>query len=170
MGHSRTISLSLLLAACGQSGPTKPPEHTVKPGASRDVRVSFVKMAKGDSWANWPDGLSDDAAHDGRACERVSTQLREQAIARLAEAPAVAIEPRQYEQLTGKAPPAGNGTLYLLRGFSTTNSVAQVTFTGSAVTVHSDALGGLSNLRRDPCIAWLREAPSEVYSVVGYDL
>lgn len=62
------------------------------------------------------------------------------------------------------------GSLYLLRGFSTTNSAARVKVTGKVVTVHSDALGGLANLRRHPCVAVLSIAPAEVYTVAAYDL
>jgi hypothetical protein len=140
MNHRRTLLLALLLTACGQgSTASQPAEPEI------DVRTEFLRLAANDPWAKWPDRLQDDPADDGQRCQRVSEQSREQAIARLAEAPAVPLDVREYERLTGAASPrASDGTLYLLRGFSSTNSTARVKVTGNAVTVHSDALGGLS--------------------------
>lgn len=170
MAHNRTFLFALLLTACGQSGPTNHRETVGPVEASQDDGFDFLKMAKGDPWARLPKGLQEDPADNGQPCERVSEQNREQAIALLAEAPAVALGAAQYKHLTGAALPASNGTPYLLRGFSTVNSEARVTVVGNAVTVHSDALGGLFELRRHPCIAALKSAPSEVYTVAAYDL
>jgi hypothetical protein len=170
MNHTRTLLLALLLTACGQVAPSNQQEATLPAEPEVDVRTEFLRLAANDPWAKWPDQLQEDPADDGQPCERVSERSRERAIARLAEAPAVALDAREYGRLTGTAPPATEGTLYLLRGFSTTNSAARVKVTGNVVTVHSDALGGLFNVRRHPCVAALSGAPAEVYTVAAYDL
>ncbi len=171
MNHSRTLLLVLLLTACRQEDTSTQQQAAVPEEPKVDLRTEFVRLAANDPWAKWPDRLQENPADDGEPCQRVSEQSRERAIARLAEAPAVALDAREYTRLTGAAPPsATDGTLYLLRGFATTNSTARLKVTGSAVTVHSDALGGLFGLRRHPCIAALSNAPSEVYTVAAYDL
>lgn len=141
-----------------------------QPEASDDVRASFPKMAGGDAWAKWPDGLQENPSDDGQTCERVPERSRERAIALLDQKQAVALKASEYEQLTGFALSSTGSTVYLLRGFSTTNSKARVKVTGAVAVVHSDALGGLFNLRRDPCIARLESAPTQVYTAVAYDL
>jgi hypothetical protein len=138
--------------------------------AGDDVRASFLKMASGDAWANWPDGLQENPSDDGQTCERLPERSRERAIALLDHEQAVALNASEYEQLTGSAPPSTGSAFYLLRGFSTANSKARVKVTGAVAVVHSDALGGLSDLRRDPCIARLESAPTQVYTAVAYDL
>ena len=171
MNRSRPLLLALLLTACGQGAGSNQQKAEVPAGPEVDVRTEFLRLAANDPWAKWPDRLQEDPVDDGQPCQRVSEQSREQAIARLAEVPAVALDAREYKRLTGAGPPpAIDGTLYLLRGFSSTNSTARVKVTGDAVTVHSDALGGLFDLRRYPCIASLSNAPSEVYTVAAYDL
>ena len=170
MSYSRTLLLSLFVAACSQADP--PSGATLRSEGGDDVRAEFLRMANGDPWAKWPDGdwLHGNLAEDGQPCERVSEQFREVSVGRLTEAPAVAVDAREYKHLTGAAPPAIDGTFWLLRGFSTTGSAARVKVTGNAVTVYSHAMGGLFDLRRHPCIAVLRSGPSEVYTVVDYDL
>ena len=170
MNHALTLLLALLLTACGQVGPSNQQQATLPAEPEVDVRTEFLRLAANDPWAKWPYRLQEDPADDGQPCERVSEQSRERAIARLADAPAVALNAREHERLTGTAPPVTDGTLYLLRGFSTTNSAARVKVTGNFVTVHSDVLGGLFNLRRYPCVAALSSAPAEVYTVAAYDL
>lgn len=164
MKHSPTLLLLLLFAACKQSGP-----YPATAGGD-DGRVRFLRMTNGDPWAKWPDGVHENPADDGQPCERVPELSRQRAIALLAQEPAVALDARIYERLTGAPPTATKDTLYLLRGFATDNSEARVKVTGAAVTVHSDALGGLFNLRRQPCIAALSSAPAEVYTVATYDM
>jgi hypothetical protein len=171
MSHSRTLLLPLLLTACGQGGASNQLQAIVPSESEVDVRTEFFRLAANDTWANWPDRLQEDPADDGKPCHRVPEQSRERAIARLAEAPAAALNAREYREFTGaESPQETDGALYLLRGFSTTNSAARVKVIGKAVTVHSDALGGLFNLRRHPCIAALSNAPTEIYTVVAYDL
>ena len=171
MNHSRTLLLALILTACGQEGTSTQQQAEVFAELKVDSRTEFLRLAANDPWAKWPDRRQEKPGDDGEPCRRVSERYRKRAIARLAKAPSVAVDAREYARLTGAAPPSAiDGTLYLLRGFSTTNSVARVTVTGNAVTVHSDALGGLFALRRHPCIAALRNAPSEVYTVAAYDL
>jgi hypothetical protein len=162
------VWLSLLQAACGQSDPTRQPETTMQSLADDGVRASFLRVANGDEWANWPEGLEDEVEDEGQPCERVSEQSREQAIARLEQAPAVAIDVREYELLAGMKSPIADGNLYLLRGFSTNNSAATVKVIGNTVTVRSESLGGLFNLRRHPCIAPLTRAPARVYTTATY--
>ena len=170
MNHSRTLLLALLLTACGQGGASNQ-QVTLPAEPEIDVRTEFLLLAANDPWAKWPDRLQEDPADDGQPCDRVSEQSRDLAIARLAQAPVVPVDAREYKRLTGTAPPpATDGALYLLRGFSSTNSAARVKVTGNAVTVHSDALGGFSKLRRHPCIAMLKNPPSEVFTVAAYDL
>lgn len=123
-----------------------------------------------DPWAKWPDVIDGKPSDDERPCERVTEQSRDEAIRLLSKAPAVAIDPDRAQFITGKTPPETEARLYLLRGFSTSNSGSRVTVTGDAVTVHNDALGGLFNLRRHPCVAALRGLPSEVFTVAAYDL
>jgi hypothetical protein len=171
MNHSRTLLLALLVTACGQRDASNQQQVTLPAEPEVDVRTEFIRLAANDPWAKWPDRIQEDPADDGQRCDRVSEQSRDLAIARLAQAPAVVVDAREYKHLTGAAPPpATGGALYLLRGFSSTNSAARVKVTGNAVTVHSDALGGLYKLRRHPCIAVLKNAPSEVYTVAAYDL
>ena len=169
MSQPRTLLLALALTACGQVGPSNE-QQAAATKHDVNIRAEFLRLAVGDPWAKWPDGLQENPADDGQPCERVSEQAREQAIARLADAPAAALDAREYATLIGAAPPATESKLYLLRGFSTANSTARFKVTGNAVTVHSDALGGLSNLRRHPCVAALSKEPSEVYTVVACDL
>src|SRR5687767_2299052 len=98
------VWLSLLQVACGQSDPTRQPETTMESQAGDGVRASFLKLANGDEWANWPERLDDELDDDGQPCERVSEQSREEAIVRLEQAPAVAIDVREYKLLTGTKP------------------------------------------------------------------
>lgn len=170
MKYGPALLLSLFLAACGQSASMSQSETGMQTGADDDVRISFLKMANGDPWAQWPEELKESPADEGRTCERVPEKARGQAIALLTKAPAVAIEAREYERLIGSAPPSTADTLFLLRGFSTTNSTARIIVTGRAVTVQSNALGGIFNLRRHPCIAPLESFPSKVYTAAAYDL
>ena len=113
--------------------------------------------------------LDENPAEEGQPCRRVTEQSRDEAIALLSNAPAVAIDARRAQLLTGASAPETENQLYLLRGFSTTNSTSRVKVTGSAVAVHSDALGGLFNLRRHPCVAALSDRPAEVFTVAMYD-
>jgi hypothetical protein len=152
------VLLTLFIVGCGQL-----------PGSEPDIRAEFLRLAKGDSWARWPD-RPEDTLTESKPCQRVSEPSREVAIARLAEVPAVEVQALDYLRLTGTPPPPGQAAFYLLRGFSSTNSTASVKQVGSVTTVHSDALGGISNLRRHPCIASLSMPPSEVFTVVAYDL
>ena len=171
MNHSHTLLLALLLTACGQEGTSNQQQAAVPAEPEVDPRTEFLRLAANDTWAKWPDRLQENPADHGEPCQRVSEQSREWAVARLAETPAIVLDAREYTRLTGAAPPsASDRTLYLLRGFSTTNSTARIKVTGNAVTVHSDGLGGLFGLRRHPCIAALSNAPSEVYTVASYDL
>lgn len=166
----RTVLLVLLLTACGQAGSDRDEEAGPPPKFDSSVRSEFLRLAAGDPWARWPDSLEENPADDGQPCKRVTDEFREEAIARLAQNAAVAIDHGEYRRITGAAPRATGDKLYLLRGFSTTKSAARVKVTGNAVTVHSDALGGLFNLRRHPCIAVLNSVPSQVYTVAAYDL
>jgi len=170
MNHGPALVIFLTLAACGQLASTDQSESDSRLRPHENVRTSFLSMTEGDPWAQWP--KEQDASSDSKdqSCERVSQKARDKAIALLAKAPAVEIRADEYRQLTGKAPPLTAGTLFLLRGFATTNSAARVSVEGDAVTVHSDALGGMFNLRRHPCIASLTNRPSRVYINVGYDL
>ncbi len=161
----------LSLAACNPSGAGEDANAVVPPvEEAPDLRAEFLAKAAGDAWVNWPAGLQGDPADDGEQCVRVTEHAREAAIKRLAQHPAIGIDRKEYEQLTGAAAPTGDEELYLLRGFSTNNSAARVKVIGDAVTVHSDALGGFYGLRRHPCIASLTRPPSAVYTVAAYDL
>ncbi len=169
MNRCRTVLLALVLSGCGQAG-TNPTQITEARDTSLDVRSEFLRLTAGDPWAKWPDALREHPADDGQPCKRVTEQSRDEAIALLSDEPAVAIDPRRAQVLTGTVTPENRSSLYLLRGFSSTNSTARVKVTGNTVTVRSDALGGLFNLRRHPCVAVLRTSPSEVFTVATYDL
>lgn len=169
MARCRTLLLALVLSGCGQ-GETNPTQITHLPDTGLDVRSEFLRLTARDPWVKWPDMLRENPADEGQPCERVTEQSRDEAIALLSDEPAVAIDARRAQALTGAATSEGGGDLYLLRGFSSTNSTSRVKVTGNGVTVHSDALGGLFNLRRHPCVAVLRGAPIEVFTVAAYDL
>lgn len=172
--------LAFLLTACSQPDQTSQPHEPEQTPANSAIPAgqevhegdnsSFLKLAGGDVWAKPPVGIDEDPSDDGKPCERVSEQALGKAIGLLEKSPAVAIDASKYRQLTGAPSPPVDGTLFLLRGFSTTSSAARVKVTGSVVTVHSDALGGLHSLRRHPCIAALKSAPSEVYADASYDM
>lgn len=176
MNVKSTLLLSLLLCACGQQNGeerSKPFVHSAQ--SERNVEeveakvLSLLGETGNVTWVNWPNDLRYFSGTD-EPCLRVSEQSLEAAIRLLSQNSALPIDRKEYEDLIGAAPPENHGTPYLLRGFSTSNSAARVTVIGDAVTVHSDALGGLGNIRRHPCVAVLNTAPSAVYTVVAYDL
>ena len=160
------IVFALLLSACSPPTSDKA-ENTLQ--AEQDPEIEFSKAVGNDPWANWPADLSHFGGEE-HSCVRVTEQSREPAIRLLAMDAAIHIDVEKYKELTGKSAPQSQGALFLLRGFSTSNSAARVTVNGAAVTVHSDALAGVYNIRRDPCVAALQSAPSTVYTVVAYDL
>lgn len=169
MGLSRSLLLALFLTGCGQVRPSNQQQESLPLVPRISLRSEFLQLVGNDSWARWPVGLTMGTSEDIHPCQRVSEQARERAIIRLSERPAVALDAREYRALVGTFPPRAPGRFYLLRGFSTNNSQATVRVTGDGVTVDSYALGGLFNLRRHPCVAMLRTAPSEVYTTAGYD-
>jgi hypothetical protein len=163
--------LALLLAACRPSGAGEDADAPWPTADEADAtRSEFLSKAAGDAWANWPADRTKSPASDRQPCVRVAEHARDESIHRLARQPAVGIDAREYKQLTGQTAPAGDGALYLLRGFATNGSVASAEVIDGAVTVHSDALGGLWNLRRHPCVASLVRPPSAVYTTAAYDL
>jgi hypothetical protein len=165
----RSLLLPLLAIACSQS--ETPDQRSAAPaaGPADDVRSEFLALAGSDSWAKWPDGVQEDPLDDGQPCYRVTDEARQEAVQLLSSEESVALDGPQAGRLTGGRAAAREGTLYLLRGFSTTNSAARVKVTEDVVTVHSDALGGLFNLRRHPCVAALGKRPSKVYTMAAYD-
>jgi hypothetical protein len=166
-----TALLSCLLAACGPTGAGEYANAVVPPvEEEHDIRAEFLSKASGDEWVNWPVDLQEGPADERQGCVRVAEPSLAAAIGSLAQQPAIRIDPEEYERLTGTQAPRGQGTLYLLRGFSTAGSEARVTVYGDAVTVHSDGMGGFFSLRRHPCIAALSRSPSAVYTVAVYDL
>jgi hypothetical protein len=170
MSSGQILLLSALLAACGQSNPTSRADSTAQSQTDESLRASFLRMTSGDVWAKWPDSVQDNPPDNAQPCKRLREKARERAIFLLDRTPAIALDAHEYERLMGTPLPRTSRTFYLLRGFSTINSEARVRTAGDVAVVHSDALGGLSNLRRDPCIASLEAAPTHVYTSVAYDL
>jgi hypothetical protein len=168
MRVKQTALLCLLLCACSQSEPPGSRDWPTGADLSRDSSA-FLRMTGNDPWVNWPNDWRYVGTGE-RPCVRVSEQARAAAIRLLARVSAVSIDRNEYEKLTDETQPNAEGSAYLLRGFSTDNSSARVTTVGTIVTVHSDALGGLFNPRRHPCVAMLGSAPSVVYTDAAYDL
>jgi len=129
--------------------------------------AEFVALSHDDAWAKppdqWPSGPSE------RICVRVSDARRAQAIDRLSQVSAVRITGALYQELTGRND-APRGAPYLLRGFASNNSVARVLAWDDAVIVESNSLGGLFDLRRHPCVAFLDRRPDRVYTYANYDI
>jgi hypothetical protein len=168
MKNNQTALLCLLLCACSQS-PTSGNSDWPTGADLSDDTSAFLRMTGNDPWVNWPKDWRY-VGSDEQSCVRVTEKSREAAIRLLAQDSALAIDRSRYKELTGEAQPGAGGSAYLLRGFATDNSAARVTAVGDIVTVHSDALGGLFNPRRYPCVAMFQAKPSIVYTVAAYDL
>ena len=168
------IALALLGCACSQS-PQPEPDNAASPApeaaaSPADVRAEFLGKIGDDPWANWPVALTEDQNDQGRSCVRVTEAMRQRAIDLLASQPAIKVDEAEYRRLVGTVRPPGGGAPYLLRGFSSDNSFSRSKWSGEAVVVHTDAAGGLSKVRRHPCVAILNRMPSEVFTVAAYDL
>lgn len=165
--------LAFALSACSdayqpETGNAASPDGTR--ASDGDARAQFLAATGGDDWADWPVDLTEDSTDHGRACLRVIAPMRERAVALLAQDDALRLEEGQYRRLIGKARPPGGGAPYLLRGFASTNSIARVQRSGEAIVVHSDSGGGPADLSKHPCVAILDRMPSQVFTVVSYDL
>jgi hypothetical protein len=132
-----------------------------------DERGEFLRAARGDDWARPPSAWP--ATEDERPCTRVAEAHRAEAISRLRQDSAVRLTHADYRRLTG-ANEEHAGLAFLLRGFATNNSVVRLTISGADVIVSSEALGGLFNLRRHPCVAFLERAPARVFTWAMYDM
>jgi hypothetical protein len=168
------VVLAVVGSACAESSPADPenaegatPDTAV---SSDDLRSEFLGMIGNDSWANWPAGLSEDPNDQGRSCFRVTEAMRQAAIDMLESQPATRLDEVQYKRLVGAVRPPGGGAPYLLRGFSSANSLSRSKWSGDAVVVHTDAPEGLSNVRRHPCVAILNRMPAAVFTVSAYEL
>ena len=168
------LALALVGSACAETSSADPDNATGAAGNAAttpgDPRAEFLGMTGNDPWANWPAGLSEDPNDQGRSCFRVTEAMRQAAIDMLETQPATRIDEVQYKRLVGAVRPPGGGAPYLLRGFSSANSLSRSKWSGDAVVVHTDAPGGLSNVRRHPCVAILNRLPSAVFTVSAYDL
>jgi hypothetical protein len=176
MNFNPLLMSLLLLCACGQSNADEnseaPRNLTQSPTEVEDAETKVLNILgeTGEAtWVNWPTDLRFFSGAD-EPCLRVSEKSRQPAIQLLSGVAARPINRKEYAELTGQALTENSGTAYLLRGFSTDNSTARATVTGDTVTVHSDALGGLFNMRRYPCVAVLDGAPATVFTVVAYDM
>jgi len=168
------IALVLVGSACAESSPADP-DNAAGPmrdaaASPEELRIEFLGMIGNDPWANWPAGLSEDPNDQGRSCFRVTEGMRQTAIDMLETQPAIRLDEVQYKRLVGAVRPPGGGASYLLRGFSSANSLSRSKWSGDAVVVHTDAPEGLSEVRRHPCVAILNRLPSEVFTVSAYDL
>jgi hypothetical protein len=176
MNLNPSLLLALLLCACGQSktdGNSEVPRNLAQSSIQveeAEAKALSVLSETGDAtWVSWPTDPRFFSGTD-KPCLRVSEKALEPAIRLLSSVPARRINGKEYEELTGRALTRNSGTAYLLRGFATDNSTAHASVTGDTVTVHSDALGGLFNMRRYPCVAVLDGAPATVFTVVAYDM
>jgi hypothetical protein len=170
----RAILLALIACSCSESHqPEQRYGAEAVPEAApslRDIRGSFLGMIGNDPWANWPTGLLEDPQGQARSCFHVTEAMRQSAINMLEAQPAVRLDEAQHARLVGTVRPPGGGAPYLLRAFSSANSLTRLKWSGDAVVVHTDAAGGLFEVRRNPCVAILNRMPSEVFTVAAYDL
>jgi len=132
-----------------------------------DPEREFLRAARGDDWArpppNWPDDLVE------HPCTYVVEGRRSEAIRRLTSVSAVPLTRGEARLLSAEQTP-GAGHAFLLRGFATNNSVSRAMITGTDLIVESNALGGLFQLRRRPCVAWLDRAPARIFTFATYDM
>jgi hypothetical protein len=100
----------------------------------------------------------------------VRQELLLKAVQLLEKQEAVGLAPAQVRTFLGTEPEDTNEQPFLLRGFASDNSAARVFVSGKNVSVSSEGLGGLANIRRYPCVAYLGVQPDKVYTMATYDL
>jgi hypothetical protein len=147
-------------AKASEGGPA--PHDPAVPGG----RADFIRAAEEDDWARPPPDWPADEAE--RPCTRVVERYRAEAIRRLRRDSAAGLTRDESRRLTGSQE-AHAGAAFLLRGFATNYSVTRLMVSGTVVIVESNSLGGLHDLRRHPCVAFLDRRPSQVYTYATYD-